>query len=152
VICVTDEFSEPFCRIRPYVAGGWLSTSLNPYIGTVAVTDAHVVLSDSTGRVIDRASVSSTELDTPGYSRTVSGAVAFVRMNGNRWAIDFSLCAFTARRRGWGRARRVIYGILPLGRGLGQRRLRGKQLNAAFTEALVAGGATQLRADPPSPR
>src|ERR1700677_1964939 len=98
------QFSQPFCRFRPYRASGWLSTSLASSICTIAVINGDLVLSGLDGTTIDRADVGSIELDTPSYAKRI-GEVSFVRINGHQWAIDFSMCDFSARRHGWGNMR-----------------------------------------------
>ena len=142
------SFSQAFCRVRPYHAGGLLTSSLVSDASTATVADACLELVGSAG-LIDRSPLSSVVLETPTYAEAV-GEVAFVRMDGHPWAVDFSLCGWTARRQSWGRARRFLSRVFPLGSGLVASRALGKQLVREFSEALLRGGAQDRRPGRPA--
>ena len=70
-----------------YTAGGALVAGLKRY-GHATISEGQLLLTDLAGSSIDAAPLSSIEVDTPAVQRMV-GEATFVRMNGNRWTVDF---------------------------------------------------------------
>lgn len=136
---MTAEFRET-CTVVAYMAGGALIAGRKRY-GQALIGDGQLVLTDLAGSTIDAAPLSSVEVDTPAFQRMV-GEATFVRMNGNRWTLDFGRPAVAKVVRSRGAAARVliIFGIGVV-KGLRLARVTNRQ----FREMLLEDGAVDRR-------
>lgn len=133
-------FSQRFCSVVPYQAGGALVAGRKLPSCLVQVTDGELVIIVS-NEVVDRAPVAGVQLDTPALQRKVGGGT-FVRMNGNQWAIDFGRCGMAELFSSGGAGTKLR---MAFGGGTIKTIKRARELNREFTAALLREGATSLR-------
>jgi hypothetical protein len=117
------------CSVVKYTAGGALVAGRKRYACLAFVDESELLIIDAGQSMIDRAPLSAIELDTPALQRAV-GEATFVRMNGNRWTLDFGFAA---------KPKRIG---LP---GLVKTMRTAKEINRRFRSALLAGGAVDRR-------
>lgn len=140
-------FSQQFCSVVPYQAGGALVAGRKLRGCLVQVTDEELTIVQGPSTWIDRAAVTEVEVDTPKLTRAL-GSGTFVRMNGNRWAIDFGQVPTIERLRSGGVLTRLAF-LFGFGAIQGMRRAR--DLNTRFRTILLETGAIDRRGDGVTP-
>lgn len=134
-------FSQQYCSVVPYQAGGALVAGRKRQSCLVRVRDGELIIIEAPADLVDVAPVTTIEIDTPALQRKLGTAV-FVKMNSNRWAIDFGLVGQReAYRRGGPRRFLAIFGI-----GSPKAIGRSRQLTRDFVAVLLSEGATDPRA------
>ena len=129
------------CSVVKYTAGGALVAGLKRYDCLAIVDESQLVIADADQSTIDRAPLSTVELDTPAFQRKV-GEATFVRMKGNRWTLDFGFPARAQVARTKGMFGRVL---MRFGFGLVETMRTAREINLRFRSALTEGGALDRR-------
>ena len=137
---MTAIFSQAYCAVARTTSGGNIKVGAGYYPCTVEVTSHAVSLAAGTLR-IDHAPPAAVRIITPGWQRRV-GAGTIIAMNGEQWSIDFGKVyqqeRIEAGKRGF---LRTLFST-----GAPRKSLRrARELNEAFTAALLAAGATDER-------
>jgi hypothetical protein len=133
-----------YCTVVPYTAGGAVISGRKRYNCLVVVDQGELTIMETPQSVIDRALVSTIELDTPAFQRKV-GEGTLLRMNGNRWAIDFG---FQARAQVLGSSSMAMKILSVFGVGTIKTLQTARAMNHAFRSALLEEGATDRRGNP----
>lgn len=107
----------------------------------IQVADGELVIIEAPRRLADHAPVAAIEIDTPAVARKLGGAT-FVRMNGNRWAIDFGRVGLTESIRSGG-IRAMLW--VACGGGAIKALKRGRSLDREFRSLLQHEGAADRR-------
>jgi hypothetical protein len=139
---VTAKFTQPYCAVAPVSSGGNVKKGFGYFPCTVEVTGQALSITEGDGGRLDHAPTASVEIITPGWQRRI-GAGSIISMNGKHWSVDFGM----AYPREGGRAAnrgffRTLFGGSSMRKSLG----RARELNRAFTDALLAAGASDRRA------
>jgi hypothetical protein len=138
---MAPQFSQQFCSVAPYTAGGALVAGRKRQSCLVQVTDGELVIIEAPSSLVDRAPVSTVELDTPALQQKV-GAATFVLMNGHQWAIDFGRVGMTEYAKSGGVMRKV--GVA-FGAGTVRGMRRAREVNKQFVATMLSEGATNRR-------
>lgn len=133
-------FSQRFCSVVPYRADGVLVAGRKMHGCLVQILDGDLFIIAG-NHLVDRAPVSSVQLDTPALQRKVGGGT-LLRMNGNQWAIDFGNVGTAEIISGGGAWRKVR---VAFGAGTFKNVKRARQVNREFVAALLGEGAANLR-------
>lgn len=132
-------FSQPFCSVVATKAGGKLNAGPNRFPCQVQVGDGELVLAEGRQAVIDRAPLSAVELVDGPWLQRKAGEATFLHMNGHQWAIDFGSVPSTELASSGHLLKAAATAGTP-----GQLRTV-RELNSAFTEALVSEGVIDRR-------